>query len=471
MPIPPPSPVQPVPGSFRDPSGRVYQIEERVFRTVNQGVAADFEFVQSTGLIPKLVKEGHLLSAEKTQPDILGDVGARSAYVLEIPKLPFVSFPYEWSFSALREAALLHLHVHLTALQYGVTLTDASAYNVQFYGSQPIFIDHLSFRPYRKGEIWVGHRQFCEQFLNPLLLRSLFGISHNSWYRGSFEGISAMDLGRLLKMRHFLSWNILKQVVLPAYFQKAAEKETFNLHKNEIPASVFPLESFRKLLKQLYAWVMKIHPADTGKTVWQDYTNTHHYTSQETRQKMDFVSDFVKERVPIQLWDLGCNTGDYSRLALDAGAKYVVGFDFDHGALDFCFSRAREENLLLQSLLLDAANPTPNQGWNEQERLGLKARASASTVLALALVHHLAISRNIPMEQVVEWIISLAPNGVIEFVPKTDPMVQRLLRLREDIFPDYLEKSFLCCIDERARILKTQRVSPSGRLLVSFERR
>lgn len=460
-----------VPGSFRDPGGRVYEVDGRILRTVANRFAADFEFVESTGLYRKLVADEVLLPFERVNTEILGTVSNDAKYLLDVPRLRFVSYPYEWPFPAIKAAALLHLDIHLASLEYGVTLTDASAYNIQFQGARPVFIDHLSFRRYRSGEIWAGHRQFCEQFLNPLLLRAFVGINHNAWYRGALEGISALDLYRCLKWRHLLSGNVLAHVVLQSYFQRSAENNRVKIEKENLPANALPLEAFRRVLKKMHAWINRLNPVNTEKTIWRNYAKTHSYSSQEVQQKKRFVVEFVKQSRPRLLWDLGCNTGDYSVCALEAGAEYVVGFDFDQGALERAFARAHERNLPLQTLLLDAANPTPNQGWKEQERSGLQARASADAILALAFIHHLAITQNIPLDQLLDWIIDLAPQGVLEFVPKSDPMVQVLLCLREDIFPDYTKENFLTQVGRKAVIVKSDTVSSSGRLLVWYERR
>jgi ribosomal protein L11 methylase PrmA len=170
------------------------------------------------------------------------------------------------------------------------------------------------------------------------------------------------------------------------------------------------------------------------------------------------------------VWDIGCNTGDYSVAALQAGARSAIGFDFDQGALDIAFDRARSERRNFLPLFLDATNPAPDQGWSQAERRGLGARAAADAVLALALIHHMAISKNVPLDQVVSWLTSLAPSGVIEFVPKSDPMVVELLRLRADIFPDYNEEQFVRSLQQRARIVASETVSASGRKLFAFDR-
>lgn len=460
----------PVPGSFRDPSGRVYKFDNRIFRTVAHDFSADFEFVEATGFFDQLVQKGWILPHEKVHPDWFHDVGEDTKYILEVPRLPIVSFPYEWSFSGLKAAALLHLNVHLLALEHGIMLSDASAYNVQFQGGRPVFIDHLSFRRYREGEIWGGHRQFCEQFLNPLLLRAFFGVPHNAWYRGTQEGISTRDLCRLLKWRHFFNPNVLSHVVLQAYFQRMAQNKSGFLGQSKLNAIVFPLVSFRRMLEKLVKWISQLEPEDTEKTVWQDYAKSHSYSSEEAKLKKVFVKEFVDQVKPKMLWDMGCNSGEYSKAALEAGAEYAVGFDFDQGALEATFARSRDENLSLQTMFMDAANPSPNQGWNEEERQGLKARSSIDAVLALAFIHHLSIARNIPLDQLLDWVLDLSPNGIIEFVPKNDPMVQELLCHREDIFPNYTEEFFLQHIASRARLVKTKTVSKSGRLLIWYVR-
>ena len=456
------------PGSFRDPSGKIYHVDGRIIRSITDYAAAEYEFVRDKGLIERLAADGKVIAAETVSPDILGPEGQSARYVVEHPRLPFISYPYEWPFPALKAAALLHLDVHMAALDAGVTLSDATAYNVQFQGPHPVFIDLLSFRRYREGEIWAGHRQFCEQFVNPLLLRAKLGVTHNAWYRGTQEGISARDTGRVLPWTKKLSRNVLIHVVAQSALQRSTAASTT---RNAIGNASFPLSAFLKMLAGLRRWIETLEPSDTGKTVWQDYAGSHSYTNDEVEAKRKFIAEFATATRPEMIWDLGCNTGDYSKVALENGARYAVGFDFDQGALELAFARAEAENLNLQPTFFDGANPSPNQGWNEGERQGLAARANGDAVMALALIHHLAIGKNIPLADVVNWLVGLAPEGIIEFVPKGDPMVGELLALREDIFPDFTEECFAQYLTANAEIVATSPPTKSGRKLFRFRRR
>lgn len=455
-------------GSFRDPAGQVHLLDGRVFRTVMPSATKAFDSVRSTGLIDKLIVNGQLIAESVVDPEVLGEAGADANYVLEHPRLPFISYPYEWSFALLKAAAIHHLDIHLCSLEHGVTLSDATAYNIQFRGGEPVFIDSLSFRPYHDGEFWLAHRQFCEQFLNPLLLRAHAGIPHNAWYRGEMEGLSAQVISRVLPFRSKLSFNVLTHVVMQARLQS---KQGSQLDAERVVTKrKLSLTAFRQILLGLRKWINKLEPADAGKTVWQEYSQENSYSSEEAQKKRRFISSFTQAIRPDMLWDVGCNSGDFAKCALDAGANAVVGFDFDQGALELAFYRAKKDKLNFLPLFLDAANPAPSQGWAQQERAGLMQRSGADGIIALALVHHLAIGKNIPLSSVVDWLVRLAPQGVIEFVSKSDPMVQELLRLREDVFEKYNEPEFIQALEERAQIVHMETISASGRKLYWFRR-
>ena len=418
------------PGSYRDVAGTVYRLGDRIFRTVSEGAASDFDLLRDSGLLAELSRDGRLVSADPADGAVVGDLAGSAHYVLQHPRLPFISYPYEWTFEALKAAALHHLEVHLAALERGLTLSDASAYNIQFIGARPTFIDTLSFRRYREGEFWDGYRQFCEQFLNPLLLRALCGVPHNDWYRGNFEGIRSDDLRRLLPLRKLLFWKVLVHVVLHA---KLGSSGFGGQDVKSASGQVrrLPLASFRHMLQGLHRWIGRLEPGDRKASFWHDYEAARSYSSDETGAKMAFVKRFVAAGRPELLWDIGCNAGEFSLAALEAGAGYVVGWDTDQSALEMAFHRAREQDARFTPLYGDATNPAPAQGWAQAERGGWRERTPVDALLGLAVVHHIAIGRNVPLDKVADWLTGLARSGVLEFVEKDDQQVQRMLSLRQ----------------------------------------
>jgi ribosomal protein L11 methylase PrmA len=456
-------------GSFRDPSGRVYKVGNEIFRTVSPQAAEHYSFVKGTGLLDDLVKRGLAVSSDEVDCSALGEAASEAQMVLRHSRIPFISYPYEWPFALLKAAALLHLEIQIEALERGVVLSDASAYNIQFVGPKPQFIDILSFRRYEEGELWRGHRQFCEQFLNPLLLRALFGIPHNAWFRGRLEGIETESIAELLPWWRKFSLNLATHVTLPARLQRKATANSADIVAKARLASL-PKRSYLGMLRQLQGWIGKLEPRDTGTTVWRDYDTTNTYASDEEAAKRAFIGEFASKVKPAMMWDLGCNSGEYSEVALQNGAERVVGFDIDQGALERSYARASAKSLDLLPLYQDAANPSPSQGWNVAERPSVSARGGAAAITALAFEHHLAIARNIPLDQVVSWLVSLAPQGVIEFVQKSDPTVQQLLSLREDIFDAYTQDAFEAALGGKARIVKSERVAATGRTLYWFDR-
>ena len=459
-----------VEGSFRDPSGTVFDVDGRIFRTVNEVARQSYETLRDQGVFRDLSAANLLVSTAEVPIDGRPDVLPGAAYVLEHERVPFISYPYEWSFRALKAAALHHLDLQLLLFDRDVVLSDATAYNVQFMGPRPVFIDALSLRPYAEGEIWGGHRQFCEQFLNPLLMRSTLGIAHNAWFRGSLEGIPTIDLAGLIPFRKKLSLNMLSHVVLQANLERRARRAPDAAIAKAEGHRRLPRNGYRGLLMQLRNWIARLQPADTAKTVWEDYATTNTYAGDEAAEKAKFVRDFVADIKPETLVDMGCNTGDYSVAALEGGAAGVVGFDFDQNAIDGAFLRAERGDLNFLPLWLDAANPSPDQGWRQSERSGFCERFKADALIALAFEHHLAIGRNIPLGEVVDWLIGLAPAGILEFVPKSDSTVQKMLALREDIFPAYTEEAFALAIERNARIVSKAVVSSEGRTLFRYQR-
>ncbi|MDE3820273.1 nodulation protein NoeA [Sinorhizobium meliloti] len=456
-----------VAGSFRDPSGQVFHFQDRILRTMDS--AAAIEFASAERVMRQLVVEGRLVDFSDAEPSLHQLLQGSIARVLQHPLLEQITYPYEWSFAGLKAAALFHLQLQLDLLDQGFCLSDATAYNVQFEGSRPTFIDHLSIKPYRDGQLWYGHKQFCEQFLVPLLLRSVFDITHHSWYRGNLEGVPSADFVKLLSTRHWFSHKLFMHIILPAKLQSSRTSQT-KVDLGDSRARRLPKDAFRAMLAQLYSWISGLK-VDVGKqSVWQGYAANNTYTATQRSDKGQYVAEFVAQHKPRTIIDLGCNTGDFSYVALENGAEKAIGFDFDPHALDAAFDRSVQTSKNFLPLYLDARNPSPSQGWGERERQGFSSRFSADAVLALAFEHHLAIAHNVPLAEVVAWVTQVAPKGIIEFVPKEDETVRRMLAGREDIFSDYNEEAFASALSQKARVVRKHLIPGSKRTLYTFER-
>jgi len=458
------------PGSYRDQRGYVFHQGDVILRSVSHSAKLDYEYLRDRNIILESINEGFLIETEEVVDHSTIDVLSDAAYVLRHKKIPFISYPYEWSFGQLKSAALHHLRFQLFLLDRDVILRDASAYNIQFIGATPIFIDLLSLAPYKEGDYWIGHRQFCEQFLNPLLLRSTKGLSHNHWYRGSLEGIPTAALARLLTFSEKLTWNNFSQVSLQAWLEtKAINNPT---RETERAKTRRPLSktAYRAFLGQFFRWILKLKPKGNVNTVWGNYTNESIYLREEESAKRNLVLEAVTSNRPKQVIDLGCNVGNYSIAALEAGASYVVGLDSDISAIEHAFDLSRKKKLQFLPLYVDAANPSPALGWMQSERQGIAGRCKGDMVIALAFIHHLVVSHNIPLDQVLRWITDMAPSGLIEFVPKNDAMVTKLLELRDDEFPDYTQDNFTNSLSVHARIIRRTQLFPSGRIVYEYSR-
>lgn len=456
-------------GSFRDPKGRVFHQDGRVLRLLSADGLEAWQAVLASGAVARLVKDDGLWPVGPLQ-DAPAGAPHWAVAAFEHPRLPLVSYPYEWSFGALKAAALRQLDLHLAALEADLTLSDATAFNLQFDGARAVFIDPLSLRPYNEGELWAGHRQFVAEFLAPLLLRAWRGVPHNAFFRGQMTGIDEATLAPLLPARAWFSGTALLHVLLPHLLQRRSRRVATD-RLARVGTRHLPRRTFRTMLEGLRSRVAGLRPRGTGESTWSAYTDERLYSDAALREKADFVRTFVAELRPKLLIDLGCNSGEFSALALAAGAQRVVGLEADQGALDGAFRRAETEGLAFTPLLQDAMDPSPGQGFAGRERPGLAARlAGADALLALAVLHHLCIARNLPLDRALEWLVELAPHGIVEFVPKSDPTVRRMLALREDVFDGYDEAGCLDLLGRRTRIVEQRRLPDGGRLLVRYER-
>lgn len=451
-----------VSGSFRDPYSNVCEVDGRIFRIIKPAAQPDYHFVKGTQFFKSAQETGQFIPCDEMASSKVPGA-SDDDLVIEHPRLDFISYPYEWSFEALKRAALLHLDLQIAALKEDVIFSDASAYNVQFQLGAPIFIDATSLKRYKEGEPWLAHKQFCESFLAPLVLQAKKNIPFQPWYRGSVEGIPIADLAHMMRWKDYVSPVILSHIILPAMVEKQDSEKLANQAKQSIKKGISK-NGYNAILHQLRRFVESLHIKSKEKSTWGDYSTHNSYLPKETEDKVNVIKNIVTEHQPHTVVDIGCNDGLFSTTALDAGAKLAIGFDFDHPSLNRAFTRANKENLNFLPLYMDLANPSPGQGFAGTERPNLSQRlGKADLVLALAVVHHLAIGKNIPLERAIEYIASLGKSALIEFVPKNDDMVQRMLAIREDVFGDYTRDMFVTAIEKHMKIESNKTLTASGR--------
>ncbi len=447
-------------GSYRDPSGFVYTRNGILYRQVNTVFRDRFEAFLSSGLYDELAGEGLMVSHRAADSSLAATADACA--VLQPDLVEFISYPYEWSFGQLRDAALHTLELQERALARGFTLRDASAYNIQFVDGRPILIDTLSFEPRQEGAPWEAYHQFCENFLVPLALMSHRDIRCGALLRPYLDGIP-LDLGsRLLPRGTWFRLGMLFHIHLHAWITgRYAEPGAGSASGRR--RALTP-EAALQLVRSLRGAVERLDWTPAG-TEWAEYTQDNNYTEGAARSKREMVIGMLRGTGGRVVWDLGANTGEYSRAAREV-VPQVISFDLDPAAVERNYRRVRKvgETGILP-LLLDLTNPSPAQGWAHHERLSLEERGPADAVLALALVHHLAIGHNLPLERIAAFLARLGRRLVIEFVPKSDSQVQRLLRDRPDIFPEYTREGFEDAFRRHFRLDRSAPIPESERTL------
>jgi len=442
--------------SFRDPSGFIFVQDKIIYRQINQVYKENYDFLMESGLYEKLVGDKLLISHTEMVEKQL-NTGAYK--VIKPERIPFISYPYEWSFSQLKDAALTTIKIQKIAMEYGMSLKDCSAYNIQFLNGKCILIDTLSFEKYVEGKPWVAYRQFCQHFLAPLALMSNKDIRLSQLLRIYIDGIPLDLTSSLLPSSSFLKFSSLSHIHFQSksqkhFGQKKIEISKYKLSKSKLLVLVISLESAVN--------GMKWKPQDTE---WADYYSDTNYSEKALEQKKLLVDDFLEEIRPKTVWDLGANTGLFSRIACKK-ANLTVSFDIDPSAVEKNYLESvknNETNIL--PLLLDLSNPSSGLGWENEERMSIFERDTPDTVLALALIHHLAISNNLPFEKIASLFGKICNSLIIEFVPKTDSQVQRLLVTREDIFSNYTQEDFEAEFSKYFKIEKSVRVEDTDRTL------
>ncbi|HMX70784.1 MAG TPA: hypothetical protein PKA56_03420 [Solirubrobacterales bacterium] len=457
------------PGSFRDRDSRVVVSDDAIYRALSPEGAEDWEAFSASPLLEQLTAAGKVIGTREVDPSVLGEsqdlLPTGITKVLEHDRVPFVSYPYEWTFSMLQDAAKLQLELGAAAIDSGLGLKDATPYNVQFIGSQPTFIDIGSFEKITEGEPWIAYRQFCMLYLYPLLFQAHKDIPFHPWMRGSIDGIQPIDAIKVFSLRDRLRRGVFLHTSLHARLDRRANKSgPGSAEENKTKRQVKPgqikaqLESMNRLVSKL-KW-------KAGETSWSGYRQSNTYSDEDDRRKQAFVGEVAAQLKPGLTWDMGCNDGAYSRIAAESSER-VVAFDFDHATVEALYRSLREEgNTKILPLVSNLADPSPALGWRGLERKTLADRGAPDLMLALALIHHVSISANIPIADFLQWARDLETTLLVEFPKRTDPMVRALLANKhEGANPDYEEGNFERELEKRFEVERREELPSGDRIL------
>jgi len=452
------------PGSFRDPDGFLFYRDGVLYRQVNSSCKEDYDLLMSSGLYQELSTKGLIISHEET--DVPFSNPEPGYKVIQPQFVPFISYPYEWSFSQLKDAALTTLTIQELAFAKGMSLKDSSAYNIQFVNGKPVLIDTLSFEKYREGEPWVAYRQFCQHFLAPLALMSKKDVRLNQLLRIYIDGIPLDLAASLMPRSSRFKMSLYMHLFLHSKIQQSHQQDR-ELKKEGRKISKL---GFIGIINSLKKAVMKLEWKPEG-TEWDNYYTDTNYTDESLEHKKEIVKKYMEMISPATVWDLGANNGLFSRIASEEGIP-TIAFDIDPSAVEKNYLEVKhKKELNMLPLVLDLTNPSPGIGWENNERTSFVERGPVDMVLSLALIHHLAISNNVPLCKLAVFFSKLCHSLIMEFVPKTDSQTQRLLVAREDVFPGYTQEEFENEFSAHFDIIESTKVKNSQRTLYLLKRK
>ncbi len=454
------------PSSFRDPSGFIFQKDDHIYRCVNQRYSNEYDTLMNSGLYEELTSRSLLIPHQEVA---FTEEFSHQYKIIQPGFIEFISYPYEWSFSQLKDAALVTLEIQMTAMKFGMSLKDATAYNVQFHKGKPVFVDTLSFEILEEKP-WVAYKQFCQHFLGPLLLMKHIDPGVHKILTEYLDGIPLQVLSRMLPLKTWTNIGTLIHIHLHA----RSQNKYAHVHSDEIKQKTTQSMSYNQLL----GFITSLKSAVTScklhdvKTEWGDYYNFHNYSKRGFQHKKQLISEYVDQVQPHSVLDIGGNVGEFSKILTDK-ATLVINTDIDPLAVEANYQEIKKTNISNMVVMMnDITNPPSGIGLLNQERESFLDRVhGVDLVMALALIHHLAISNNIPFKNIARMFSTISENLIIEFVPKSDSHVKTLLQTRADIFDSYNKESFEKNFGSFYEIIKTTNITESERFLYLMKRK
>lgn len=452
--------------SFRDRTAQVFHYNGKIYRGLNSSAAKVYLELSETNAWSKLVAENKIIHTS-IDHEISKSIDVQYwAMVLNHQKIPFISYPYEWPFEMLKQAALLQLEIMQALLNDGYILKDGSAYNVQWQGTSPVFIDIGSIDKFHGEGMWSGYRQFCQHFLYPLMLRAYKSIDSSNLLRSNLEGIDAAQCRRMLGVGSIFKKGVLFHVTLQDLSSRNSKLRNKKVSKLSLPEQDL-LKMISNNIRGLAGIIKKLDLRE--KSHWGSYGDTHSYNSSDSETKEKFIHSIGEFKEWDVVWDIGCNNGKYSKIIAEY-SRYVVAADADHTTVNNLFNDlvCQTKNNILP-LCMNLVNPSPSQGWDRRERLAFTERGKPQLIIALALIHHIVISNYIPLRYFLDWLKTNCTYLVIEFVDNDDSMVKILLENIDEPVSDYTKNNFEVELRKRFNILKETTLENNQRTLYFCE--
>lgn len=441
--------------SFRDPDARVFYQNGKIYRKISDKYIKTYEKLMNSGLYERLVAEKLIVPHKKIESD---------EFIIQ-PEKVFISYPWEWCFSEMKDAALATLKIQKIALEYGMSLKDATPYNIQFLDNNPVLIDTSSFEDF-KEKPWAAYRQFCENFLAPLALIAYTDLSLSNLFLGNINGVSLALAAKLLPWKKRFDFNLLTHIFIHSKMQ-----DKYSDNKKEIKDVKISKTQLLNIVQNLEDTVKSIN-LSKYKTEWEEYYSNTNYTDDSFNIKKEIIDEFRLKIQPKNVWDMGCNTGVFSRIFSDNGVK-VAAFDIDRLAIEKAYLTVKErDEKNIFPLIFDISNPSPALGFNNAERKTLTDRANdVDLTLALALIHHLRITYSIPFDYLAGYFSKISKYLIIEFVEKEDSKIKTMLLNREDIFDDYTMENFEAEFSKIYNIIEKRPIPDTKRIIYLMEKK
>lgn len=453
-------------GSFRDRDGRIYRCGDRILRGISAGALEDYRKLESKKFFKKFSEAGKLVATREVPLDqvpLPEEEKALWAGFLEHERVPVVSYAYEWTFGMLQDAAVLTLDLLEAAIRANMTLKDATPYNVQFVAGKPVFIDIPSFETLVPGSTWSGYRQFCEMFLFPLMLQAYKGIDIQPLMRSRIDGVGIQTAANMFSFWERFKKGVFTHVWLQSKLDRRFGSTSQDV-KSDLKSAGFNKELILANVRKTRKLVKKLSWGGEGSE-WGGYEEFHNYSESDHELKESFIDACVRDSGAATVWDIGANTGQFSRIAAKHAGQ-VLAMDIDHFAVERMYRKNAEEGIHnILPLVQNVCDPSPNWGWRNSERTDLKSRGKPGLVLCLALIHHVVITANVPLDEFIAWLASVTDQLLIEYVSRSDDKVETLLRNKEDKYHDYSRKNLEVALCRHFRIREQLELDSGNRFL------